>query len=46
MDRLIETARARGASAVLAVRYDVTAAQDSGTEIRAYGTAAVIAPAA
>ncbi|MFH9090911.1 YbjQ family protein [Streptomyces sp. NPDC017673] len=46
MDRLVEAARARGANAVLAVRYDVTAAQDSGTEICAYGTAAVIAPAA
>ncbi|MFE9361006.1 hypothetical protein ACFYPB_44105 [Streptomyces olivaceoviridis] len=35
----------RAAHAVLAVRYDVPAAQDPDTEIRACGTAAVIAPA-
>ncbi|MGW0663109.1 YbjQ family protein [Streptodolium elevatio] len=43
MQRLIEQARARGANAVLAMRYDVTEA-GNGTEICAYGTAAVITP--
>ncbi|MFF0465786.1 YbjQ family protein [Streptomyces mexicanus] len=46
IERLVEAARARGANAVLAVRYDVNTAHDSGTEICAYGTAAVIAPSA
>jgi uncharacterized protein YbjQ (UPF0145 family) len=31
VERLVEAARARGANAVLAVRYDVNTAQDSGT---------------
>lgn len=44
MERLIEAARARGANAVLMMRFDVTTAQDIGTEVCAYGTAAVIAP--
>ncbi|MFF7360518.1 heavy metal-binding domain-containing protein [Streptomyces sp. NPDC008125] len=44
MERLVEAARARGANAVLAMRFDVTAAADIGTEVCAYGTAAVIAP--
>lgn len=44
MERLIEQARARGANAVLAMRFDVTEAADLGTEICAYGTAAVISP--
>lgn len=43
MDRLMEQARARGANAVLAMRFDVTEAADVGTEVCAYGTAAVIA---
>lgn len=42
MDRLVEQARARGANAVLAMRYDVTEAGDNGTEVCAYGTAVVI----
>lgn len=42
MDRLVEQARARGANAVLAMRFDVTEAGGNGTEICAYGTAAVI----
>lgn len=46
MDRLIEQARARGANAVLAMRFDVTEAGGNGTEICAYGTAAVISPTA
>ncbi|WP_327176372.1 YbjQ family protein [Streptomyces sp. NBC_01335] len=44
MERLAEAARARGANAVLAMRFDVTSAADIGTEVCAYGTAAVIAP--
>jgi hypothetical protein len=39
MDRLVEQARARGANAVLAFRFDVTEAADVGTEVCAYGTA-------
>ncbi|MGW0857136.1 YbjQ family protein [Streptomyces sp. NPDC002690] len=46
MARLVEAARARGANAVLAMRFDVTTAADVGTEVCAYGTAAVIAPKA
>ena len=42
MDRLIEQARSRGANAVLMMRFDVTEAGGNGTEICAYGTAAVI----
>jgi uncharacterized protein YbjQ (UPF0145 family) len=41
MERLEEQARARGANAVLAMRFDVTEAA-VGTEICAYGTAVVI----
>ncbi|QES52098.1 hypothetical protein DEJ50_02445 [Streptomyces venezuelae] len=44
MQRLIEQARARGANAVLMMRFDVTEAADVGTEVCAYGTAVVIAP--
>ena len=43
MDRLVEQARARGANGVLAFRFDVTDAQDAGTEVCAYGTAVVLA---
>lgn len=42
MQRLIEQARARGANAVLAFRFDVTEAADVGTEVCAYGTAVVL----
>lgn len=45
MDRLIEQARARGANAVLMMRFDVTDAADVGTEVCAYGTAVVLVPA-
>ncbi|MER5636821.1 YbjQ family protein [Kitasatospora sp. NPDC002227] len=45
MERLIEQTLARGGNAVLMMRFDVTEAADLGTEICAYGTAAVIAPA-
>ncbi|GHF29361.1 MULTISPECIES: YbjQ family protein [Streptomyces] len=44
MERLVEQARARGANAILAFRFDVTEAADLGTEVCAYGTAVVIAP--
>ncbi|MGW1025136.1 YbjQ family protein [Streptomyces sp. NPDC002577] len=43
MNRLVEQARARGANAVLMMRFDVTEAQDVGTEVCAYGTAVVLA---
>ncbi len=43
MQRLVEQARARGADAVLAMRFDVTEAADVGTEVCAYGTAVVLA---
>ncbi|MFD9127465.1 YbjQ family protein [Kitasatospora sp. NPDC059571] len=46
MERLVEQARARGANAILMMRFDVSEAADVGTEICAYGTAAVIAPIA
>ncbi|MFD6287225.1 YbjQ family protein [Streptomyces sp. NPDC060205] len=42
MERLVEQAKARGANAVLMFRFDVTDAQDVGTEVCAYGTAVVI----
>lgn len=42
MERLVEQAKARGANAVLMMRFDVTEAADVGTEVCAYGTAAVI----
>ncbi|MEV6613260.1 YbjQ family protein [Streptomyces sp. NPDC051051] len=44
MERLVEAAGVRGANAVLAMRFDVTTAQDAGTEVCAYGTAVIIAP--
>ncbi|MET9257948.1 YbjQ family protein [Streptomyces sp. NPDC048182] len=43
MERLVEQARARGANAVLAFRFDVAEAADVGTEVCAYGTAVVVA---
>ena len=42
MDRLVEQAKARGANAVLAFRYDVTSNSEVGTEVCAYGTAVVL----
>jgi uncharacterized protein YbjQ (UPF0145 family) len=42
MERLVEQARARGANAVLAFRFDVTEAADAGTEVCAYGTAVIV----
>ncbi|MFG2841973.1 YbjQ family protein [Kitasatospora sp. NPDC101155] len=46
MQRLIEQTRARGGNAVLMMRFDVTEAADVGTEVCAYGTAAVVSPIA
>lgn len=42
MQRLVEQTKARGGNAVLMMRFDVTEAADVGTEVCAYGTAAVI----
>lgn len=42
MQRLVEQARARGANAVLAMRFDVSEAADVGTEVCAYGSAVVL----
>ncbi|MFB4193064.1 YbjQ family protein [Streptomyces carpaticus] len=44
VERLIDQARARGANAVLAMRYEVSTA-DFGTEVCAYGTAVVLVDA-
>ncbi|MFG2905598.1 YbjQ family protein [Kitasatospora sp. NPDC048286] len=44
MQRLVEQTKARGGNAVLMMRFDVTEAADVGTEVCAYGTAAVISP--
>ncbi|MBC3984097.1 YbjQ family protein [Streptomyces sp. AC563] len=46
MERLVEQARARGANAVLMMRFDVASGSDVGTEVCAYGTAVVLAPRA
>ncbi|WP_316524764.1 YbjQ family protein [Kitasatospora brasiliensis] len=46
MQRLVEQTKARGGNAVLMMRFDVTEAADVGTEVCAYGTAAVISPVA
>jgi uncharacterized protein YbjQ (UPF0145 family) len=45
MSRLVEQAQARGANAILAMRFDVTESAGVGTEICAYGTAVTITPA-
>ncbi|MFF8832409.1 YbjQ family protein [Streptomyces sp. NPDC015131] len=45
MERLMEQASARGANAVLMMRFDVSEAADVGTEVCAYGTAVVLTPA-
>lgn len=46
MARLVETAQAQGANAILAMRFDATEVGQGWQEICAYGTAAVVAPAA
>ena len=45
MDRLVAEAQARGANAILAMRFDATEVGGGWQEICAYGTAVVIAPA-
>lgn len=44
MGRMIDEARAKGANAVIAMRFDTSEMGDTWTEICAYGTAAVISP--
>ena len=44
-NRLIEEAEAKGADAILAMRFDVDEMQDIGQEICAYGTAVKVRPA-
>jgi len=46
VQRMIEEATARGANAVLAMRFDTSEMGGNWTEICAYGTAVVIQPAA
>jgi uncharacterized protein YbjQ (UPF0145 family) len=45
-DLLVEHARAMGANAVLAMRYDANEIASAVTEVLAYGTAVVVEPAA
>ncbi len=45
VDRMLDEARSLGANAVLAMRFDTSELGQTWTEICAYGTAAVIAPA-
>jgi uncharacterized protein YbjQ (UPF0145 family) len=45
-DRLIEAAEAKGANAVLAMRFDADEMQNVGQEICAYGTAVKVRPLA
>jgi uncharacterized protein YbjQ (UPF0145 family) len=44
MGRLLEEARARGANAVVAMRFDTSEMGDVWTEICAYGTAVIAVP--
>jgi uncharacterized protein YbjQ (UPF0145 family) len=44
MSRMIDEARARGANAVIAMRFDTSEMGETWTEICAYGTAARISP--
>ena len=45
IERLVATAEARGANAILAMRFDTTGMGDNWTEVCAYGTACTISPA-
>ena len=45
IDRLIAAAEAKGADAIVAMRFDTTGMGDTWTEVCAYGTACTIAPA-
>ena len=44
MNRLMESARARGGNAIIAMRFDTSELGDTWTEICAYGTAVVAIP--
>jgi uncharacterized protein YbjQ (UPF0145 family) len=46
VQRMVDEATARGANAVLAMRFDTSEMGGNWTEICAYGTAVVIEPAA
>jgi uncharacterized protein YbjQ (UPF0145 family) len=46
VERMVEEATARGANAVLAMRFDTSEMGGNWTEICAYGTAVVVEPAA
>src|SRR5881398_213762 len=45
LDRMIEEAEAKGANAILAMRFDTSEMGQTWTEICAYGTAVRLAPA-
>ncbi len=45
MERMVEEAQARGANAVLAMRFDTSEVGGNWTEICAYGTAVTVVPA-
>ena len=45
-DLLVEHAKAMGANAVIAMRYDANEMASTATEVMAYGTAVVVEPAA
>jgi len=45
IERLVEEAEARGANAILAMRFDTSEMGGNWTEICAYGTAVVLEPA-
>ena len=44
IDRLVEAAQAKGADAIIAMRFDTSEFMNASTEICAYGTAARITP--
>ncbi len=44
-EQLVEHAKAAGANAILAMRYDATEIMPGVTEVLAYGTAVVVEPA-
>jgi uncharacterized protein YbjQ (UPF0145 family) len=44
LERMLDQARARGANAVIMMRYDGSEAFEGATELCAYGTAVVIVP--
>jgi uncharacterized protein YbjQ (UPF0145 family) len=45
VERMLEQARSKGANAVLGMRFDASEMGDIFTEVCAYGTAVIIAPA-